>query len=861
MRKVFISLVICLFALAPFSPSGVRAASDLNINNGANYLLDATYGSFPENSNPPEVALSFYPQQPSKGEVVTATASPSGLGDSSNLYFTWFLKRENCPDNKSKCDLNNDNHVDIEDYKIEAMRILAKGDFNSEEADYDKDKDDDGYKARLGGDNMSDLSKCYIHDFDSGLDFKLKDCDHLFPDENLSGEDVGDNSFGTKEEKFWRTNPDNNNTNGNGISDEANVVGLGASSFSWTYESGDKIGVVVEGTLNGAEKVSWAMPENNCSLDDFLKIDIASSNEIGSDTTTKKGTLYGLPFISETTVSKTTATGDYDGHANSTFTTIRETEEATSIDPDNLTAFTSTTVYETITVSYVGWLTITTTQVIQPRVAISYTSEKKEDDDVFAMNVEDVNNCLEDNLVSPESTAEGSYEEEKEKTPDLDISLTATPNNAYNSPAGENPLKLSVASTVYGNVNADSLSYTWKVYGSQDAVSWKEILKKDLDALDATPLSGLGLKNFSFALAFNEKPIPKYLKIKVVATENNDPNPEASGTSEIIVPIPSLNTNLKTFSTAATNNESSPLSLEDERCASDSGEKCYAAPNEILGFKISSNDLMDFFWSVDGKPFAYPVCPLADCASEQNKTAFLPILKNAGETYSVTLQATDKKTGEKIKLSQTIQVVTPFALLTSADKTTCAPILLGYFKDLDDNLTPDYSLTSFATTPGATIKLKPTLNVPLLGTATWTIDETTFTKDTAEKYSFEIKDDGTLIFPTDKKVGDLISVKYSALYTQPNSLKKVLHKYWEVPLNNFYEKRINATIEIKVVAALANKETGVNLQTNLRQKFLATVISNLPYQLVFLIKIILAGLLLLFGSHFFLTFFSKQNHV
>jgi hypothetical protein len=269
---------------------------------------------------------------------------------------------------------------------------------------------------------------------------------------------------------------------------------------------------------------------------------------------------------------------------------------------------------------------------------------------------------------------------------------------------------------------------------------------------------------------------------------------------------------------------------------------------------------MDLFWSVDGKPFAYPVCPLADCTSAQNKTAFLPILKNAGETYLVSLQATDKKTGEKIKLNQTIQVVTPFAILTSADKTTCAPILLGYFKDLDDKLTPDYSLTSFATTPGATIKLKPALNVPLLGVATWTVDETTFTKDTAEKYSFEVEDDGTLIFPTDKKVGDLLSVKYSALYTQPNSLKKVLHKYWEVPLNNFYEKRINATIEIKVIAALANKETSANIQNNLRQQFLATVISNLPYQLVFLIKIILAGLLLLFGSHFFLTFFSKQNH-
>lgn len=96
-------------------------------------------------------------------------------------------------------------------------------------------------------------------------------CKHLFPEyENaLSGEDVGDKSFGAREKEFWGANPENSSTNGNQL-DEAAVMGLGVDEFSWTYAEGDQVGVIVEGETSiptkhsdGSSMIMWAFP-NGC---------------------------------------------------------------------------------------------------------------------------------------------------------------------------------------------------------------------------------------------------------------------------------------------------------------------------------------------------------------------------------------------------------------------------------------------------------------------------------------------------------------------------------------------------------------------------------------------------------------------
>ncbi|NTU67235.1 MAG: hypothetical protein HGB08_04945 [Candidatus Moranbacteria bacterium] len=251
----------------------------------------------------PQVSLIFTPTDPIDGQRVIATATPMYfLNDMKDMYFTWFLKTKDCPkankngDNSgnynSECDLNNDEKVDVEDWKIKAMRIYANNDFNWNGADYSSDNDDDGYQAIHGGDDQKWKNNfCYVHDTKTGWEFLMynKDtqkagCDdpegHLFPNAtNGKGSDketigtTGDGIFTASEEKFWHTSPDDSDTADTGHVDEANIAGLGANEFKWTYSSGDEIGVAVEGisveptkAADASYKIMWAMLNNKCDV-------------------------------------------------------------------------------------------------------------------------------------------------------------------------------------------------------------------------------------------------------------------------------------------------------------------------------------------------------------------------------------------------------------------------------------------------------------------------------------------------------------------------------------------------------------------------------------------------------------------
>jgi hypothetical protein len=84
---------------------------------------------------------------------------------------------------------------------------------------------------------------------------------------------VGDGTFGTTEERFWWTNPSDPDTANNGKKDEANVVGFGADTFEWNYQSGDMLGVAVEGAsmnptkeADSSRMIMWAFSGGGCPV-------------------------------------------------------------------------------------------------------------------------------------------------------------------------------------------------------------------------------------------------------------------------------------------------------------------------------------------------------------------------------------------------------------------------------------------------------------------------------------------------------------------------------------------------------------------------------------------------------------------
>lgn len=107
-------------------------------------------------------------------------------------------------------------------------------------------------------------SRCFRYNFggrDSGDHiagiFQPITCVHYFPGADNPekvidwGDTVpfktGDGSFKDDEELFWGTDPTNADTDGDGSPDEADIAGLGQQTIQFKYQSGDKIGVAVEG--------------------------------------------------------------------------------------------------------------------------------------------------------------------------------------------------------------------------------------------------------------------------------------------------------------------------------------------------------------------------------------------------------------------------------------------------------------------------------------------------------------------------------------------------------------------------------------------------------------------------------------
>jgi len=110
------------------------------------------------------------------------------------------------------------------------------------------------------------VSRCYRHNFGtnagasvfkentlsdsatddpSGLDYPVA-CKHKWI--NAPDYKSGSGKFATGEEKYWKTDPTDPDTDGDGFVDGADVIGLGQDSFTWSYQAGDRIGVVAEGT-------------------------------------------------------------------------------------------------------------------------------------------------------------------------------------------------------------------------------------------------------------------------------------------------------------------------------------------------------------------------------------------------------------------------------------------------------------------------------------------------------------------------------------------------------------------------------------------------------------------------------------
>jgi hypothetical protein len=828
-----------------------------------------TFNTASKKKTPPQVSLFFSPVDPEEGEKITVTASPSYfLNDPKELYYTWFLKTKNCTDSrdsnytyKKECDLNSDGRVNIEDHKIKATRIIVNGGFNSANpAIYNSESDDDGYKAYSGGnDQKNKEAYCYVHDTKSGEEYSI-DCGsgqekHLFP--NAPGETTGNDRFRKNEEEFWKTDPNSNDTANLGHPDEANVAGLGVLGFTWNYQKGDKVGVVVEGIStdpvqsdDSSYKTMWAMSKNNYELSTSHGI----NDEPQSNTTTTVE--LNTPETGQTTTITTTTERILSGIVNEvvTFETTTTTQTVVTDDSDSSVISNETT-------------ESTSAEII------NYAGEGEfevSNDDVGDIDTpSDLNEFLYDALVSPQENTPGSNK--------LEIGLSYSPTNPINDPGDENGDMLIIHASIPNAKDSNYLQYKWEVYASNEVMpnEWGNPILKDR-LKESTQTTGLGIDTFKFKLALEDSPGSakfnyKYLRVLLQVTENVGEEFSRVSNQDIIIPIISISTNDQLSAhDVITSTSNSPLevslALGDKICDKSDIEKavCPVIKNQIIGLSIPPDNFpinsTNFLWTIDGKAFSYSSCFFDNCQEKkQINNAYFPVTKEIGEQYTINLTATNN-TGEKISLTKIFKVVDPKIEILSADDNcdpndrNCHKNFLGKYIDVDGREFDDYSDLNFWSLNNTNVKLRAITTGFDVSPQnyTWDIDGKTITSSNASDYGFNIDNNGILSLPPKEIPGDSYGVFVSTLYSQDNLVKKALKNIWNVTYDQFYEKIVS---DDAIITMINSDELSSQSPS---RKIFASIYSSTPSYIAFLLRIVLTISLILFVTKLIFSF-SLEN--
>ncbi|MDO8529738.1 MAG: hypothetical protein Q7S18_03655 [bacterium] len=856
-----------------------------------------------DKSTAPQVMIFFEPSDPQEGKKITARALPMYFQNpKEKLYYTWYIKHgpTNSDSNWNKNeDLNGDGRKNVEDGKIEAMRLIATNGYSNQDEprpDYGKNGDNDEYQSCIGGDDKcgTGTSYCYIHDFQRGTNSEIVDsdgdseCEHLFPDTDGHGT-AGDENFGHDEEKFWGTNPQDANTAGNGNLDEASVSGLGQDEFSWIYQKGDNVGVAVEGTSliptkypGGSFMTMWALTDNTCKGSDPWTEQQAICPTVQGGSV-EDSTL--TPLCGKTVDNYFVSGGDAvsDFSCNNTKTTpscngssaVCDSGQRAMCVPNSENSLDDQTVLSYFKGSCLlsGGLCVasgglgvcnnaltadgkceylyTTSDSCSAKdpvcVSVEHSSGADEPAPLlqtgnksatvsgFSVTIPtttiDLNDCLKYNLVDP-------AEKKLEK---LDVSLDYTPENPTNDASDSQMGDVLTASSIINNPSQNSreLRYEWKIEAKRKG-SFIDLSKNLIEDKLIEKLEGLGLSFISLKLNLGVK-YKDYFdndfgSLKITNTVKDSSSGKIRvGKGEIIVNINSTSKRINAYSTGS--GDGVTLNKGDLICGKDTTEKledktafyvCPVTRNQILKLEIDSSGMSDFYWTVDGKSVGCNDPVSENCASANSMV--MPVTDSEGKIFSVKVAAKNIKEGKSVELSKTFQIVKPYIKISPKTPETFWPKVLGNYSDLNGVKYPDLSNSVFETQVGS----KVTLNAEFHPLSLNKIVEN------SSNVNIEWKIDGidagnskSVDFNVGKEAGGFYTIELNAVYGVPNEIRKILKDKWNISQTDSEGEVLSASIQAEVMpegigGTVASKNTG---------RILASLISNLPSQITFLLRI------------------------
>jgi len=587
---------------------------------------------------------------------------------------------------------------------------------------------------------------------------KDNSCKHLFP--KIGVGKVGDGFYKIDEEQAWGTNPAVKSTAGNDNNDEMNLVGLNRTSFTWQYQEGDEVGVVVEGKAqqgtshdDGTKMISWAFSKNTCPA---LSKEIKDHPGAGKYYLDKRGKLQA------------------------------------------------------------GILTL----------------------DSF-----DLNDCLKDNLIDPAIAGTGS----------LDVSLMYAPQNPANFAKDAKGASKGDTVTVTSNVNnvvdASDYYYKWIIEGRSnnagmeniDDTGWRDITSH-FD--NHTPLEGIGKTEISFKMDLSDSdllnnPDPN-IRVRLTVQEAGDGSPR-SGAANTVIKITNQKTGLIAYGVTIENGK--PVLDKNLVVCSQNEEPCVVAKNEIVGVVLPNDPkgkpFTRFSWKRDNDELQCDSTVSSQCTG--GNTVFFPATGEENDSIVISAKAKTSDADVSQEYTKTFNIAQPSAQITPADSSASFKTL-GTLTDLDGNVTPQYSNKVIEAGANSDITLKAVFSPTFIEkntTYAWTIDGQTVNSNANDTVTLHSGDQNTVN-----------NIDLAGTYVQPAEVRKALKDIWGVDASDSQESDIQNSVQVETPDAAAT-DTGSDTPMGAMGspgRFFASLITDMPSQLMFFVRIILTMALLLLAT-------------
>lgn len=628
-------------------------------------------------------------------------------------------------------------------------------------------------------------------------------CEHQFPDVEINGTkyEIGDGDFGLEEENFWGTNPLDPSTADNTNNDEANVAGLGMDKLMWSYLPGDEVGVIVEGLSYLATK-----HDDSSNAISFALVNNIFDKSEDSD--------------SDTTDTDTDSDTDSD-----TDTAADDIEE--------------------------GECKITEAE--------NYTEEIKDYDVEIPFATINIDNCLKYNLVAPTD----GYQADN-----MDVTMDYSPKNPNAGSMGSDGSGESMGgdnlvvstNTSDQNLDTNQIYYKWSIYGfsgerkdiTLDKDSWI-LLSDDADFRkrnNVNLLEGLGMDSLEMKL--NDIDDYDFLRFFVESEEFFDTGTGTTGTtrsgrSDIIVE-PNI---------SDSSSEIKIKSGNTEICRT--AGPCEILNKQIINVELAANSTVsNYLWTLDGKE----ITAVNNNATKQDNNISFVLAGEPGDYHVLNVIANDTtspgtsggNTGAKLNVSRRFVITKPMVEIGSNNRINRGN---GDCLDLNGQVDNSSILGTYKSVNGSN-EIKDCRESVFNGSGNVTIVPT-FYPDWIGSHLKNVKyyingaeqDNGNIDLNAYPE-GSLVNIAYVAEYW-PSDTERVSLKKWGISETESGGIKLADSILVKV------KNSGGGI-TKKASKIIAGLAYNIPEQMIFMFRMILTAVIIIFAAGIVMSLGQKKKY-